>query len=96
MDKIGQEITVGNYILIMRKGSGWDKSTYFSVDFVYKTTPAMAFYGDPENKTRIKHDSVIVLTDEQMTLYCIKEYGEEEGRERAQESIDYRNRVLGL
>lgn len=96
MDKLGQEIEVGNYILIMRKGTGWDKGVYFSVDFVYRVTPANVFYGNPEDKSRIKKENTIVITEEQLTSYCVNQYGEEDGMARAQESINFRNEVLGL
>jgi hypothetical protein len=77
MDFLNQEINSGDFVLTMRKGSGWDKSTYFSVDVVVRTTDKTVFVGEPANQKKFKIDSVIVLTREQLIGYAIKHWGEE-------------------
>jgi len=71
MDRIGMEIKPGDFILLMRKGTGWDvKNTYFSVQAVWKVTEKMVFYGNPELKLKTKQSNVIVLTKEQFETFC--------------------------
>lgn len=70
MDKIGQEINLGDFVMVMRNGSGWDsKVTYFSLGVVTRLTEKMAYIGNPEDNTKIKHEKLLVLTEEQMRCW---------------------------
>lgn len=73
MDKIGQDINLGDFVMVMRSGSGWDsKTTYFSLGVVTKLTDKMAYIGNPEDKMKIKHEKLMVLTDGQMRSWVNK------------------------
>jgi hypothetical protein len=72
MDFLGQEIHTGDYIIVMTKGTGWDKNTYFSTNVAVRTTEHTVFFGDPEDQGRAKKEKVFVITEEQMQSYLLR------------------------
>lgn len=77
MDFLGQTIATGDYVLTMKKGSGWDKSTYFDIDVVVRMTDKTVFTGKPDKQKKIKMESVLVITHEQLVGYITRHWGGE-------------------
>ena len=97
MDRIGMEIKPGDFVLLMRKGTGWDvKTTYFSVEVIWKVTDKMIFYGNPQNKNKTKKPNVIVLTKEQFETFCDTQMNEEDGKLHKEECMELHKSVLGI
>lgn len=84
MDKIGQQINPGDFLMILTSGSGWDsKAVFFSLGVATVITDKMVYIGDPNDKKKTKHEKVIVLTEQQMISWVTKMTEEDDdGNER--------------
>ena len=101
MDKLGQQINVGDYVIIISKGK-WG-AVYFKVDVVFRMTNAYTFFGNPEDNNRTKHDNLIVITEQQMTSFVNKSFDmfpdpivkQIRVEKKLQELQELRNYILG-
>lgn len=96
-DKIGQEIEVGQYAMILvNSGSGWDKSTSFHLDVVTRLTEKSVFYGHPKHKKRTKPEKVIILTEEQAEGWIRKENEPERAEAKIEQLFEIQQGCLPI